>query len=173
MKPIILALLCSILWHVIFFFWLPVGLVSLPGLNTKSPQMTFVGKVVESRRSPLGFPRSRVNLSVWEKIFQPLEPPLGFLKNERPPLCLIPLWQHVLPGVRKVNVEVNSTPGFVLISQHPRDLSSWKISVSPLYVHPLKVERKELVADLDADFKNWLRIKKVKIYAPEEITAEF
>jgi len=173
MKPMILALLCSIIWHVIFLFWLPVGLVSLPGLNTKSPQMTFVGEVVESRRSPLEFPRARFNLSVWEKIFQPLKLPLEFLKNEKPPLCLIPLWQYLLPGVKKVNVEVNSTPGFIFFSQDFRDLCPSKISINPLYIHPVKVEMKELAGDLGTDFKNWWKIKKVKIYAPEETTAEF
>jgi hypothetical protein len=173
MRTFFLALLGSIIWHLIFLFWVPVGVPFLPELRTKSPEMTFVGKVIERRKIAREYPQSGFTITIWEKLFQPLKPGLKSPKIEKLPWGMVFISAQAVPEVRNVNVKGGKSGNSVLLSQALHGLPSSEVFLSPPYIHPVKVEMKKLVADLKTDFTNWLKVKKLNIYVPESTRLTF
>ncbi len=174
MRTLAWAFLGSLTWHVIFFFGIPCRWLGLPELELKTPKITYVGNVVESKKKIAIVIGPKFKTRVWEKIFQPVKPSINIPESKTPPWGLEAFNTRILLPIATPDIEKKiKVDEFVFLGRGLPKLSKAKMKFVPPYFHPVMVRIKELRGELSVDFKKWLELKKILVYSPRVITVEF
>ena len=173
MKALVWAFLLSLTWHVIFFFGIPCEWLGFPESELKTPKITFVGSVVESKKKTAIGPGPKFEARLWKKILQPPKPYINIPESKIPPLGLETFDTRFLPQVTRVDIEKIKVDYFVFLPGVLPKLSKVKMKFYPPYFHPVMVMVKELRGELSVDLQKWLQFKKIFVYSPRVITVEF
>ncbi len=173
MRTLVWAFLGSLIWHVVFFLGIPCRWLGFPEIELKTPKITYVGNVVESKKKIAIVIGPKFKTKVWGKFFRPIKPSINIPESKKPPLGLEVFGTRFIPQITTVDIAKIKVDDFVFLGEVLPGLSKVKMKFSPQYFHPLMVMVKELRGELSVDLQRWLEFKKILVYSPQEIIVEF
>lgn len=167
MKVGFFALTISICWHLIFLFLVQPTFYGLNVSSHPPPKIRFLGQIVESKKVEFsGVNPRKEDFLFWNYLFEAGKDYFDSFPSQV--LELVPLKKlEFQPRIRKVTLkEVKTDDYLVLFSRSKISKSTFVLELDQ-FLNPKLVLPETIRAELESDFKLWLKAKSCWIYSPQ------
>lgn len=166
MKVAFFSYVLSLLWHVIFFLFIPSAFYQTPNFNPR-PEVKFLGQIVESIRTSFSHLKEKDEFLFENLVFRPEREYLKFSVGnliEQEPIKEY----HLKPDLKKVDFDKLEAKEYIILSDKIPLGSGFNIEIDGV-INSKLVEQNSITADLRQDFKNWYRAKSLQFYSPFKV----